>query len=146
KGWSNRRAHRTKSRRRLYRTRFAEQEELPMTQDESVLPIPLRPGCAKDVRLRRSLRRPLVKKSADDYTGNERGIVCAIDEYVKDGSEVSAGVRRGGKAAGVVDAIGREALTSPMIESKCGVSFKYLVTIQPLSVARRVKKCREASE
>ena len=39
-----------------------------------------------------------------DYPGNERGIVCAIDKYLEDGSEVSIGVCRNREAAGVVAA------------------------------------------
>jgi len=43
----------------------------------------------------------LVKKSPGYYPGNERSIVCAIDKYVEDGSEVSIGVCRNREAAGV---------------------------------------------
>ena len=43
----------------------------------------------------------MVKKSPKDDPGNERGIVCAVDEDVKDSSQASSAVRGEGKAAGV---------------------------------------------
>ena len=46
-------------------------------------------------------RRASVKKSPGNYPGDERGIVCAIDERVKHRSQASAAICSQGKAADV---------------------------------------------